>query len=43
MIHPDLKRLAKIVAEWAEKLPLKKVLFLGAAFAGTLQPVVTSM
>jgi predicted nucleotidyltransferase len=34
MIHPDLKRLAKIVAEWAEKLPLKKVYVFGSRVRG---------
>jgi predicted nucleotidyltransferase len=34
MIHPDLKRLAKIVAEWAEKLPLKKVYIFGSRVRG---------
>jgi predicted nucleotidyltransferase len=34
MIHPDLKRQAKIVAEWAEKLPLKKVYIFGSRVRG---------
>jgi predicted nucleotidyltransferase len=34
MIHPDLSRQAKIVAEWAEKLPLKKVYIFGSRVRG---------
>jgi Nucleotidyltransferase domain len=34
MMHPDLKRQAKILAEWAEKLPLKKVYIFGSRVRG---------
>jgi predicted nucleotidyltransferase len=33
-IDPDLERIVKIVAEWAEKLPLKKVYIFGSRVRG---------